>query len=124
MKLVALCGGPQVPRSAATTPQAHATQQQQDDTAHQMSPLGLVGPGSFSLLTPPRCVSTRTCVNPPRAQSLQRTASGQAEDAQLGLPIPPSALPILPGPADAVKVLVAVPQLQQLGYGVVSWPTS
>src|SRR5215510_8151262 len=84
MKHVALCGGPQVPRGAATTPQAHATQQQQDDTAHQMSPLGLVGPGSFFLSTPPRCASTRTCISPPRTQSLQRTAPGQAEDTPLG----------------------------------------
>src|SRR5262245_53320801 len=109
MKLVALCSGPQVPRSAATTPQAHATQQQQDDTAHQMSPLSLVGSGSFSLSTPPRGASTRMYASPPQAQSLQRTAPGQAEDAQLWLPTQHSALPILPGPADAVKVLVAVP---------------
>src|SRR5262245_218162 len=102
MKLVALGGGPQVPRGAATTPQAHATQQQQNDTAHQMSPLGLVGPGSCSLSTPPQCASTRTCASPPRAQSLQRTAQGQVEDAQLWLPTQHSALPILLGPADAV----------------------
>src|SRR5215470_12867237 len=49
-----------------------------------MSPLGLVGPGSFFLSTPPRCASTRTCISPPRTQSLQRTAPGQAEDTPLG----------------------------------------
>src|SRR5215510_5780684 len=102
MKRVALCGGPQVPRGAATTPQAHATQQQQDDTAHQMSPLGLVGPGSFFLSTPPRCASTRTCISPPpnTVPATYSPRSGRGHSS--GLHTQHSALPILPGPADAV----------------------
>src|SRR5262245_37635471 len=67
-----------------------------------MSPLGFVGPYSFSILTLLRCASARTCASPPRVWSPQRMAPGQTDDAQFVLHTQHCPLPILHEPANDV----------------------